>query len=116
MPTPELLSVDDLFAPPARAQASISPDGTRIAYLAPWRDRLNIWIQDVDNLDGEPQRVTADSTRSIIHYEWTKDSRWLLYMIKHDEGHGFVNPDNVIDMHKTVDRFLAEHLGEGRKA
>lgn len=80
MPTPELLSVDDLFAPPARAQASISPDGTRIAYLAPWRDRLNIWIQDVDNLDGEPQRVTADSTRSIIHYEWTRDSRWLLYL------------------------------------
>jgi dipeptidyl aminopeptidase/acylaminoacyl peptidase len=80
MPTPELLSVDDLFAPPARAQASISPDGTRIAYLAPWRDRLNIWIQDVDDLDGEPQRVTADSTRSIIHYEWTRDSRWLLYL------------------------------------
>ncbi|WP_454787833.1 alpha/beta fold hydrolase [Mycolicibacterium lutetiense] len=80
MPTPELLSVDDLFAPPARAQASISPDGTHIAYLAPWRDRLNIWIQDVDNLDGEPQRVTADSTRSIIHYEWTRDSRWLLYL------------------------------------
>lgn len=23
------------------------------------------------------------------------------YMIKHDEGHGFVNPDNVIDMYKT---------------
>ncbi|NKZ10857.1 S9 family peptidase [Mycolicibacterium septicum DSM 44393] len=80
MPTPALLSVDDLFAPPARAQASISPDGTRIAYLAPWRGRLNIWIQDVDDLDGEPRRVTADSTRSILHYEWTKDSRWLLYL------------------------------------
>lgn len=80
MPPPELLSVDDLFAPPARAQASISPDGTRIAYLAPWRDRLNIWIQEVDDLDGEPRRVTADSTRSIIHYEWTRDSRWLLYL------------------------------------
>ena len=38
------------------------------------------------------------------------------YMIKHDEGHGFVNPDNVIDMYKTVDRFLAEHIGAGRKS
>ena len=37
-------------------------------------------------------------------------------MIKHDEGHGFVNPDNVIDMYKTVDRFLAEHIGAGRKS
>lgn len=35
------------------------------------------------------------------------------YMLKDDEGHGFVNPDNVIDMHHAVDRFLAEHLGEG---
>jgi len=35
------------------------------------------------------------------------------YMITHDGGPGFVNPDNVIDMYKTVDRFLAEHLGDG---
>ncbi len=33
------------------------------------------------------------------------------YMVKDDEGHGFVNPDNVIDMYRAVDRFLAEHLG-----
>ncbi|PRC43726.1 S9 family peptidase, partial [Mycobacterium sp. ITM-2017-0098] len=33
------------------------------------------------------------------------------YMIKQDEGHGFVNPDNVIDMYHAVDRFLARHLG-----
>ena len=33
------------------------------------------------------------------------------YMVKEDEGHGFVNPDNVIDMFRAVDRFLAEHLG-----
>jgi dipeptidyl aminopeptidase/acylaminoacyl peptidase len=34
------------------------------------------------------------------------------YMVKEDEGHGFVNPDNVIDMFNTVDRFLAKHLGK----
>ncbi|MGV0627703.1 alpha/beta fold hydrolase [Mycolicibacter minnesotensis] len=83
MPKPPLLSVDDLFAPPTRAQASISPDGSRIAYLAPWRDRLNIWIQELDS-DQEPQRVTADATRSILHYEWSNDSRWLLYL--QDDG------------------------------
>ena len=33
------------------------------------------------------------------------------YMIKNDEGHGFVNPDNLIDMYRAVERFLAEHLG-----
>jgi dipeptidyl aminopeptidase/acylaminoacyl peptidase len=33
------------------------------------------------------------------------------YMVKHDEGHGFLNPENSIDMYQAVDRFLAEHLG-----
>ncbi len=41
------------------------------------------------------------------------------YLVKDDEGHGFLNPDNVIDMYHLVDRFLAEHLGtrhEGQTA
>ena len=33
------------------------------------------------------------------------------YMVKADEGHGFVNPDNQIDMNHAVERFLAQHLG-----
>jgi dipeptidyl aminopeptidase/acylaminoacyl peptidase len=33
------------------------------------------------------------------------------YMVKDDEGHGFVNPENTIDMFHAVERFLAEHLG-----
>ncbi|MGU3498091.1 S9 family peptidase [Mycobacterium sp. C31M] len=83
MTASEPISVDDLFAPPVRSQATISPDGTRIAYLAPWRDRLNIWIQELDtDVDGdaEPRRVTADETRSIYNYGWSGDGRWLLYL------------------------------------
>ncbi|MDT4999504.1 MAG: hypothetical protein QOK12_1609 [Mycobacterium sp.] len=33
------------------------------------------------------------------------------YMVKTDEGHGFLNPENQIDMYHAVERFLAEHLG-----
>lgn len=79
MTRPERISVEDLFKSPVRAGAAISPDGTRVAYLAPWQDRLNIWIQDLDGMD-EPQRVTADETRSILHFSWTDDPRWLLYL------------------------------------
>jgi dipeptidyl aminopeptidase/acylaminoacyl peptidase len=32
------------------------------------------------------------------------------YLVKEDEGHGFVNPDNLIEMYRLVERFLAEHL------
>jgi dipeptidyl aminopeptidase/acylaminoacyl peptidase len=83
MALPDLIPVEDFFGSPERAGATISPDGTRIAYLAPWKDRLNVWVQDLDpsgGLDGEPRCVTADEARSVQSYQWTDDPRWLLYL------------------------------------
>ncbi|WP_444963725.1 S9 family peptidase [Nocardiopsis sp. M1B1] len=83
MALPARISVEDFFGAPERAGATISPDGTRIAYLAPWKDRLNVWVQDLDpagGFDGEPRCVTADETRSVQSYQWTDDPRWLLYL------------------------------------
>src|ERR1700712_5151692 len=79
MPLPEMISVEDLFSSPQRAAATISPDGTRLAYLAPWHDRLNVWVEDLTP-GAEPRRVTADENRSIVIYQWTDDPRWMLYM------------------------------------
>ncbi|MCV7282735.1 S9 family peptidase [Mycolicibacterium flavescens] len=79
MALPPQITVEEFFRPPARAAATISPDGTRIAFLAPWHDRLNVWVQDVDGND-EPRCVTADRTRSVHIYRWSQDSRWLLYL------------------------------------
>ncbi|MDL5156157.1 S9 family peptidase [Actinomycetospora termitidis] len=70
-------SVEDLFAPPVRTAAVISPDGTRLAYLAPWRNRLNVWVEGLDG--GEARCVTADETRSVQRYEWAGPDH-LLYL------------------------------------
>ncbi|GAS98614.1 peptidase S9 prolyl oligopeptidase active site domain-containing protein [Mycolicibacterium canariasense] len=76
---PTHITVEEFFRAPERTAATISPDGTRLAYLAPWRNRLNIWVQRLDT--DEPARcVTADETRSVYIYRWTPDPRWLLYM------------------------------------
>ncbi|WP_193044076.1 alpha/beta hydrolase family protein [Mycolicibacterium baixiangningiae] len=82
MTLPELIPVEDFFRPPVRAGATISPDGTRIAYLAPWKNRLNVWVENIDG--SETRCVTADEARSVYIYQWTPDSRWLLYM--QDDG------------------------------
>jgi dipeptidyl aminopeptidase/acylaminoacyl peptidase len=80
MALPDLISVEDFFNPPIRAAATISPDGTRIAFLAPWKDRLNVWVQSLDSDADEPRCVTADANRSVLHFEWTDDPRWLIYL------------------------------------
>ena len=79
MALPELITVEDLFDSPVREGATISPDGTRIAYLAPWKDRLNVWVEGIGS-DEAPRCVTADDNRSVFIYQWTDDPRWLLYM------------------------------------
>ncbi|MFF1923873.1 alpha/beta fold hydrolase [Streptomyces sp. NPDC058221] len=72
------LTVEELFGAPVRAGASISPDGTRIAYLAPWRGRLNVWVESVGP-QAQARCVTADDNRSVHTFHWTGDPRWLLY-------------------------------------
>lgn len=83
MTRPDHIPVEDLFAEPQRIKARISPDGTRVAFLAPWKNRLNVWVQDLDSRE-EPQCVTADETRSVQSFHWTDDPRWLLYL--QDDG------------------------------
>lgn len=75
----ELISVDFFFKPPVRAQAAIAPDGTRVTFVVPWQDRLNIRVAPLDG-NGKSRRVTADQTRSIQSFSCTDYPRWLLYL------------------------------------
>lgn len=77
MALPTIISVEEFFAPPRRSRASISPDGTKIAYLAPWENRLNLWVGSVEAPE-EARRVTSED-RNLLSYHWTDDPRWLLY-------------------------------------
>ncbi|PWV48516.1 S9 family peptidase [Nocardiopsis sp. L17-MgMaSL7] len=84
MALPDLHTIDDLYGSPQRTGARISPDGTRIAFLAPWRNRLNVWVQDLEP-GSEPRPVTADETRSVLSYEWAEVPGLLLYL-QDDDG------------------------------
>ncbi|HUA23977.1 MAG TPA: S9 family peptidase [Steroidobacteraceae bacterium] len=77
---PRLIDIDELFADPVFSNASISPDGKRIAYLAPKNDRTNVWVRGVHEEHDKAICVTHDSRRGIKKYYWTRDPRWLLYI------------------------------------
>jgi len=78
MTTVPLIPRDVLFGNPERVSPSISPDGRRLAYLAPVDGVLNVWVGSVGGDDFKP--VTDDRDRGIRAFFWAHDDRHLLYV------------------------------------
>ncbi|HVT65420.1 MAG TPA: prolyl oligopeptidase family serine peptidase [Mycobacteriales bacterium] len=79
MSLPPLIRIEDFFAAPAFSKPAISPDGTRLAYLAPAHGHLNVWIRGIEEEHADAVCVTHSRTRGIPNFYWTRDPRWLLY-------------------------------------
>lgn len=68
----------DLFANPQRTAATIAPDRSHLAYLAPEDGRLNVWVRALPG--GKESCVTHDHHRGIQSYWWSQDSTRVLYL------------------------------------
>lgn len=79
MPLPKLIDIETFFADPEFSGASISPDGTKLAYLAPKYGRTQVWVRGIDEDHEDAVCVTHNKRRGIKTYYWTDDPRWLLY-------------------------------------
>jgi len=75
---PPLIPRETLFGNPEKTQAKISPNGKLLAYLAPDKGVLNVWVRTIGQNDD--QVVTADKKRGIRIYDWQQDSEHVLYM------------------------------------
>jgi dipeptidyl aminopeptidase/acylaminoacyl peptidase len=85
---PPLISRDVLFGNPERTAPELSPDGTRLAWLAPDTNNvLQVWVKSVGRQDDKI--VTADKKRGIRQYYWAKDNRTLLYLQDSDGDENF---------------------------
>lgn len=73
----KLIPLEDFFKNPEKTGYQISPDGTYYSYLAPYKDRLNVFIQKIG--DENAVRVTGSADRDISGYFWTNNSR-ILYL------------------------------------
>ena len=74
----ELIPRKVLFGNPDREWPAVSPDGGRVAYLAPVDGVLNVWVGGADGEDAHP--VTEDADRGIRTYFWADDGRHLVYL------------------------------------
>ncbi len=75
---PDLIPAEALLGNPEKIQPQLSPDGTRMAYIAPLNDVLNVWVGAVGKDDYKP--VTKDTDRGIREYFWAYDNKHLLYI------------------------------------
>jgi len=72
-----------LFGNPERVSPHISPDGTRLAWIAPHEGVLNVWVAPIgtSGVDWDAATVvTDDADRGIRMFAWAKDGRHLLYL------------------------------------
>ncbi|HWG02592.1 MAG TPA: hypothetical protein VG164_12200, partial [Trebonia sp.] len=79
----DLIPRDVLFGNPERTSPRISPDGTRLAWIAPREGVLNVWVAPFgpSGVDWAAARaVTEDTDRGVHVFGWAQDGRHVLYL------------------------------------
>lgn len=73
------IPLEDFFRNSERTGYQLSPDGSYISYMAPYKDRLNVFVRRVNETDEHAIRITNETERSVAGYMWADNQR-LLYM------------------------------------
>ena len=71
------IPLEDFFRNSERTGYQLSPDARHISYLAPWHDRLNLFVRPIDRPDAEAVRLTAETERSLAGYMWADNERLI---------------------------------------
>lgn len=77
-----MLSLEDYFRNSQQTAYQLSPDGRHIAFMAPYRDRMNIFVRPID--DDTPRQLTFETERSVAGYMWKGNDR--IIFLKDDGG------------------------------
>lgn len=75
--TPDIIPLENFFKNPEQTAYSLSPDGTYFAFLAPYENRKNIFVQKIGEQDAK--RVTNVTDRDLSSFFWINDER-LIYV------------------------------------
>ncbi len=73
-----LIPREALFGPAQRTSPRVSPDGKRLAYLAPHDGKMSVWARTVGADDD--RMIAHDPARPIPWVAWQGDSAHVLYL------------------------------------
>ncbi len=72
-----MIPLENFFRKPDRIHLRLSPDGSHLAWMAPWKRRMNVFVRDLAG--GGETRVTSATERDIAGFTWVSDRR-LVYV------------------------------------
>jgi|APSaa5957512622_1039677.scaffolds.fasta_scaffold00370_7 dipeptidyl aminopeptidase/acylaminoacyl peptidase len=103
----QTIPLKDFFKNPDKTSYQISPNGLYYSYMAPYEQRMNIFIQEIGK--EEVIQLTKDTERDIAGYFWANNNR-ILYLkdIGGDENYKLLgvnidgtNPKALTDFEKV---------------
>ncbi len=75
---PPMIPREVIFGNPQKQSPLLSPDGSRLAYLAPEKGVLNVWVRTIGRPDDAT--VTEEARRPVLLYRWAEDGEHILYL------------------------------------
>ncbi len=99
----DLIPRTTFFGNPDKTAPRISPDGTKLSYLAPVEGVINVWVGPVDDPD-QAKPVTFATHRGISNYNWAFTSNHILYIQDEggDENWRIYSVDLATEKHTTL--------------
>jgi dipeptidyl aminopeptidase/acylaminoacyl peptidase len=71
----KLYPLEDFFKNPDKTRYQISPDGKYFSFLAPYEDRMNIFVREIGQ--DSITRLTSETDRDIAGYFWPNNNQLL---------------------------------------
>ena len=75
-----LIDRELFFGDPEISGAQISPDGKFIAFVKPFKGTRNIWVKRTEEPFAAAKPITADKSRPVTQYFWSRDGRYILFV------------------------------------
>ena len=77
-----LIPMEDFMRNPEKSSFQISPSGNYIAFMKPWKTRMNVFVMDMTTKI--EKRLTASEARGIYGFTWLTNNR--IGYVKDDGG------------------------------
>ena len=68
-----LIPMEDFFRNPEKYSFNISPNGNYIAYMKPWKTRMNVFVMEI--ITKKETRLTSSQERGIYGFTWLTNKR-----------------------------------------